>query len=270
MRQLLREEKTPSQIRRKRVASLDQAHGTVVAACLCYRFLLQNPADIWAVQSLKIFHEIPSQISYPTPVVQGPAFAGQMSVLNHTLATFQSVPFDLKFQLQKLAQNGSLAPYKVSELLIAINKHITPENAKAFVDAVFQLYGQIPFPGPDTEASAHSLSALMEQVIENRDHIDNGQSFKDNWEQYEHLILVHKATVTPTGIYLSGPQPEVKNRVLRKYAHFPNYFLSVSFSEEDGENVRHDRQTSNEEIFQKRFKTVLQGTINTAGLGYQV
>ena len=269
MQRLLVEQAKQSQIRRKRVTRLDPAHGTVVAACLCYRFHLKVATDILSVQSLKRFSEIPSSISYTTAVVRGSSFASQSSALNSALAT-QDMAFGLKFQCQRLAQNGSLAPYKVSELLKSINKHITPEKTKAFVDAVYQLYGQIPFPGPNTEASAISIPTLTEQVLKNCDHIDKGQSFRENWEQYEHLILVHKANITPTGTYLSGPQPETKNRVLRKYAEYPNHFLSVLFSEEDGEYIRHDRHTSSEEIFETRFKNVLEGTINIAGRGYQV
>ena len=270
MNNLLIKEKKPSPVRRKRVTSLDKAHGTVVASCLCYRFQLQHPTDIRAVQSLKRFPEVPGSISYTTSLVMRPSFASQMSVLHHTLATYQKIPFDLKFQLQMLAQNGSLAPYRVSELLVEIDQQITLESSKAFVDAVYQLYRQLPYPGPNTEASAFSSHTLFDQVIQNRDRIGKGYSFAENWEQYEHLVLVHKATVTPAGIYLGGPQTEVKNRVLRKYATYPDHFLSVCFSDEDGENIRHDRQTSNEEIFQVRFRKTLEGVINVAGRGYEV
>ena len=270
MNKLLCKYKKASPITRKRVASLDDAHGTVVATCLCYRFQLRHPMDIRSVQSLKRFPEIPGSISYPTSLVMRPSFAGQMSVLYQTLATYQKVPFDLKFQLQMLAQNGSLAPYRVSELLVAIDKMINQENSKAFADAVYQLYGQLPFPGPNTEASAFSLQTLLDQVIRNRDRIDKGQSFAENWEEYEHLILVHKANVTPAGIYLGGPKAEVKNRVLRKYSDYPNHFLSVSFSDEDDESIRHDRQTSNQDIYRTRFRKVLEGVINVAGRGYEV
>ena len=270
MNKLLIDANKSSPLKRRRVTSFDEAHSTVVASCLCYRFLLLRSTDIRSVQSLKRFPEYPGSITYTTSIAMLPPFASQMSVLNSTLAAYQNLPFSVKFQLQRLAQNGSLAPYRVSRLLVAINAQITSENSKAFVDAVYQLYGRLPFPGPNIEASRFSLESLLDQVIQSRDRVDIGGSFAENWGQYEHLVLIHKAQVTPAGIYLEGPQAEVKNRVLRKYAMYSDYFLSVSFSDEDGEAIRHDRQTSNDEMFRVRFRKVLEGVINIAGRGYEV
>ena len=267
LNRLLLDEKKPSPIKRKRISSLDTAHETVVASCLTYRFQLRNPGDIRAVQSLKRFSEIPGSISWSASLIMRPSFAAQMTALNSTLASCLKVPFDMKFQMQKLAQNGSLPPYRVTELLIAINKQITDQNSKAFVDAVYQLYAQVPYPGPNADASDFSLKSLTDLVTRNRVRIDKGESYSEKVEDYEHIISVHKATVTPTGVYLDGPYPEVKNRVLRKYSAFPNHFLSVCFSDEDGEFLRHDRQTSNEDVFRKRFKDVLGG-VRTSSISF--
>lgn len=259
-----------SPIRRKRISQLDEAQRMIVSSCLCYRFRLRDPADITVVKKLKQFSEIPGSISMVTPLIKGTPFVGQMEVLMKALGDFHMVPFELRFQLQKLAQNGPLAPLKVHELLQAIRKELTDEKSKPFVDAVYQLYEHIPFAGPAAEASDFSLESLMDFLRRKIKHIGRGSSYAESMQAYEHMILVHKAIVTPTRVYLDGPAPEVKNRVLRKYAAFSTYFLSVSFTDEDGESLRYDRQTSTNEIYEERFKTILDNNIAIAGRLYQV
>lgn len=55
-----------------------------------------------------------------------------------------------------------------------------------------------------------------------------------------------------------------------RYSRNSNYFLQVSFLDENGESIWHDRVVSNEEIYLLRFKKVLEGVINVAGRGYEV
>lgn len=270
MKQLLIKERKPSSVRRKRISKLDEAHGKVVSSCLCYRFQFRDPTDIIAAQKLKQFPEIPGSITLDTPLIAKWSFAVDMEYLMKALGDRHKVPFELRFQLQRLAQNGSLAPSRVYRLLQNISDEITEVNAKTFSDAVYQLYAQIPFPGPNADSSDFTAETLMEMVREKSQHIGHGFSYADTMEAYEHLVLVHKATVTPTRIYLDGPAPEVKNRVLRKYAAYSSHFLSVSFTDEDGEFLRYDRQTSTDGIYVDRFQDVLENNIAIAGRLYQV
>ena len=57
---------------------------------------------------------------------------------------------------------------------------------------------------------------------------------------------------------------------LNRYSKNSNYFLQVSFLDENGESIWHDRVVSNDEIYLFRFKKVLEGVINVAGRGYEV
>ena len=180
------------------------------------------------------------------------------------------MPFDARFQLQKFAQNGLLPPDKVIELLPYVSKCLTESDVTTVVPALRYLGSQLPFAGPDTDASETELQALesmLQQSIETVSASDPYASVLA--DQHEHIMLVHKALVTPAGIYLEGPEPEVGNRVLRKYSAFQNYFLSVTFADEDGEKLRFDRQTSSEKIY-GRYRKVLEQVINIAGRGYEV
>lgn len=258
---------------RKRTTALSKEHEAVVSSCLCYRIILSNAADIAGVRALRHFPELPSSFSWDTSEPMAMPFAAQMTTFNSALTSsrFSSLPFDLKFQMQKLAQNGYLGPAKVVELLAVVASHVKERDVTVVTQSVRTLHGQIPYAGPATEGSDLSLDTLTQMLVENQASIIRGETYMpDLADQYDHIASVHKAMVTPTGVYLYGPEPEVKNRVLRKYSKFPNYFLSVSFLDEDGEPLRLDRRTSGEAIYQGRFKQVLQRTINIAGRGFEV
>jgi len=261
---------------RKRIPALSPMHGTAAASCLCYRVMLIHPDDLKGVQALKrLATAVPDSISWTTSTLTTDPFAGQMSSLNSALALggrHGKMPFEVKFQMQRLAQNGYLPPSRVVEMLAVVARHLnTGTDHRAIAGSIRHFLGQIPFPGPDTEAADLSLDTLSGMLLQNLESILRGDIYSvELAEEYDHIAAIHKATVTPAGIYLYGPEPEIKNRVLRKYSTFPNHFLSVSFLDENGEPLRMDRQTSGEEIYHDRFKKVLEGVINIAGRGYEV
>ena len=259
---------------RKRVAALSKSHETVVSSCFCYRLLLSNSTDVTRVKKLKRFPEIPDSISWDTSTVTKAPFTTQMTTLNSALTgtRYSNLPFELKFQMKKLAQNGILNPSTVVELLAVVARlYGRNQDVATTTQSVRNLLTQIPFPGPGVEASNFGLERLSELLVQNEESIlrEDFYSIRPT-NGHDHIAAVHKAMVTPTGIYLYGPEDEVKNRILRKYSAFPTHFLSVAFLEEDGESLRFDRKTSGEEIYHRRLKGVLEGVINIAGRPYEV
>lgn len=259
---------------RKRVAALSKSHETVVSSCFCYRLLLSYSSDATGVKKLKRFPEIPDSIPWDTSTVIKAPFTTQMTALNSALTgtRYSSLPFELKFQMKKLAQNGILDPSTVVELLAVVARlYERSQDVATTTQSVRNLLAQIPFPGPGVEASNFSLERLSELLVQHEKSILRGDSYSTRaTEGHDHIVAVHKVMVTPTGTFLYGPAEEVKNRILRKYSKFPTHFLSVAFLEEDGESLRFDRKTSGEEIYHRRFKGVLEGVINIAGRPYEV
>ena len=261
-----------SKIKRKRIMAINKSHEVVVSSCLCYRFVFSQSSEILRVQALKRMSEIPQSISWDTTVVTELKFPAQMTLLNSALGgpKYSNVPFEVKFQLQMLAQNGYLPPPKVLEFIKVIARYLPDVTHSVITAAIRRLGNQIPYAGPGAESSELSLEHLSDLLRDNIRSIIRERAYSaDIAEVYDHIAPIHKAMVTPAGIYLSGPEPEVKNRVLRKYSAFSNYFLQVSFLEEDGEQIWYGRETSNDEIYHVRFKKVLEGVINIAGRGYE-
>lgn len=259
--------------KRKRISAISQSHETVVASCLCYRLMLSNANDISGIHTLKQNPLIPPSISWNTSAITRTPFPNQMDALKSafTERRYGSLSFELKFQMQKLAQNGYLGPSKVIELLGVVSRQIERIKVATVVQSVRNLMDHLPFSGPETEASDLSIEALTDLLVQSQGSIQRQESCSPRLaDRYDHIASVHKATVTPAGTYLYGPEPEIKNRVLRKYSAFANYFLSVSFLDEDGEPLRFDRQTSAEDIYQKRYKQVLQLGTNIVNRQYEV
>lgn len=258
--------------KRKRVHAIGKAHEIVVSSCLCYRFMLQTNTDIRAIQALKNVSHIPESITWDSVTIAKSNFSHQLSQLNCSLGNlYGNISFEVRFQFQRLAQNGVLSPAKVVELFKRVVETGKDVDNVTLIPAVQKLYNQVPFPGPYTRSEDLNVDTLMALLARNQEHVKSEALYvADLVEKYDHIALIHKAMVTPTGISLSGPEQEVKNRVLRRYSAFTSYFLQVSFLDEDGEALRFSRIATNDEIYQKRFKKVLEGNIMIAGRGYEV
>lgn len=260
-------------VKRRRISALDKSHEAVVASCLCYRVLLSNNQDIRALRALNRIQEIPRSVAANTALDISSSFPAEMTKLNNALAggRYGRFPFGAKFQLQRLAQSGYLPPHKVVDFMTIVERQAKDISWTVMTRAIQRLSYDIPFAGPGTDAAELSLPVLSQGLAEKIDSIIAEDSYsKGLSEQPEHIAQVYKAIVTPTGIHLYGPEPEMKNRVLRKHSSHIDYFLQVSFLDENKEQIWYDRVTSNEEIYRKRFKGVMQGTINIAGRGFEV
>ncbi|KAL8638350.1 MAG: hypothetical protein Q9228_004498 [Teloschistes exilis] len=260
----------PTAPKRQRITVLDSSHQTVVSNSLSYRFKL-GPKDAQTVLASKNLSGKLDIVPWDVSAIAQDRMQIQMSRLNTALGTQDELfSFETKFQLQALAQNGYLPPYKVLELMETIKIEFHTVDHQTLAAAVRRLGLQVPFPGVGTESSELSLDTLQLRLVKNYSAIQEETAYsRDIVQQFEHLAMIHKATVTPAGTYLEGPEPEVKNRVLRKYSRFSNYFLQVTFTDEDGEPMRYDSTSSLTEIFHERFKKVLESSITIAGRPYE-
>ncbi len=254
-----------------RVTSISKAHEGVVSSCFVYQLSLPNTA-IPLVHALKKAREVPPCISWATGTTKPDyAFNAEMTELTSSLCPPSiDIPFSLKFQIQKLAQNGYLTPRTVSALVPEIRRMASRSGEVTTLHAIRKLFHQIPFAGPETDVTELELEGLTE-LLSNCELSSQTEMLysPDTADRLEHMALVYKATVTPTGIFLYGPDPEPKNRVLRKYSDHVDSFLRVNFVDEDGEPIRFESDASNENIYHGRFKKVLSSKITIAGRPYE-
>lgn len=256
---------------KKRVSSINKAHESVVSSCFVYRLSLP-PEAIGKIYAYKHIRELPPCISWPTAVMQ-PARSLTLEsteLISKLCSDFEDLPFSLKFQMHRLAQNGYLLPGRVVALLPEISRMVQRSGVRTTLHATRKLFSQIPYAGPETEAKELELKGLINLLARNEQSSQVELFYSpDIADRHEHMAQVYKATVTPTGTHFYGPDPEPKNRVLRKYSDHVHYFLRVTFVDEDGEAVRFDTDASNENIYHGRFKKVLGSAIYITGRRYE-
>lgn len=211
----------PVGFKRMRIMALRKSHEVIVSSCLCYRIMLKDRSDVVSLQSLRRAQEIPESRVWDTENILAEDFLAQLTLLNTALSRVnpQKVSFDVKFQLQRLAQNGVIPPDRVTELLSYVSRNFSKVDDSILVASIRKLYLAIPYAGPGTEASEFSEKTLSNLLIEFQQSAALEDANSHLAEKYEHIALIHKATVTPVGIILSGPEPETTNRVIRKQVY---------------------------------------------------
>ncbi|KAF2963850.1 hypothetical protein GQX73_g9725 [Xylaria multiplex] len=233
-------------------------HGAIIGQSLIYSITLSPEEFAPRVERLRE-NEYLTLISYNVPI----AYFG-CSYMVEGLASFkstvtkcsQTIPFDTLYQFQALVQNGYLLPSTAQNLLLRLLKSKSHDAPRRVEDvettepeaalmrfpfssrAVKKLFLQIPFPGPYTEAKMFDTDEIWSLLETNEKDIQQGltrELFSERARQ--NLTMVYKVQVTPTRIMFNGPEPEAKNRILRKFPRHIGYFSRIQFCDEDGQDL---------------------------------
>lgn len=263
------------QPKRLRLPSIDDTHKLAAGICFVYQVCLADWHQLASVHKL-VSHRrhIESAMLFSTPSrMPGTSLQDSMTRLNYELTTREksgSLPFGIRFQCLRLAQNGKLLPDQTRAVLPCVNRLYRQFGETPTVEAVRRLYNHLVPVGPHTEASEFSqptLVRLLEDFAESYTRFGAEDAY-GLANRHAHIVLIHRLTVTPAGVYLEGPSAEVTNRVLRQYPGQNDFFLRVCFIDEDGESVRYDPHASQELIYHQRFKSFMDGSYNIAGQGF--
>lgn len=256
--------------RRSRITGLDEDHRGIAGRCFVYRIPLE---DKQALAQIKIFlnkcSAAPPLVPHSVPVTP-PSTSFQEELLDLEKAVNLQddetvLPYQTKFQLIKLAWNAKLSP-KIVKHLIPITRMVQKKIGRfACHEALRMIYKAILAPGPCVPAHEFDLDNLSDQLLEFGKSYKQEGSIFDLVKRNPHLKLIYRLRVTPTGIYLEGPEPEVTNRVIRKYEDHIQSFVRVVFSDEDGQRIEFERNTDLHQIFHQRFKDILTNGISLCG-----
>ncbi|KAI1108683.1 RNA dependent RNA polymerase-domain-containing protein [Nemania sp. NC0429] len=264
-------------------------HGEVIGQSLIYCVTLSPAEFATKIERLReneylefSLHNVPVASVSNSYMTEGLAsFKSAVSKLS------QTIPFDILYQFQALVQNGYLLPRTVENLLIRLEKSKYYEAPKKVEDegesesrpllarfplsapAVKKLFSQIPFPGPNTEAISFHPVTIWSMLEANETEIQHGL-IKELISQRasQNLTMVHKVQVTPTRILFNGPEPEAKNRIIRKFPRHTGYFARIQFCDEDGQDLFYNPKVSLQQIY-SRFKKILLDGFPIAGRLYK-
>lgn len=179
--------------------------------------------------------------------------------------------FAVAYQMMALVFEGTVTPAHMKELVPGVADLARRYDSTMTAAGVGALAQQIPTPTPDINGDEYHTEALIKLVEANITEAladPNNVASTSKRKRHHHLALTYKATVTPTGIVLRGPEWVVANRVLRRYAKHTEYFMRVFFTDEDGLSVFHDPRSSQEEVY-ARFKDVLRHGVTIAGRTFE-
>ena len=263
----LRLDMPPRPPKRIRISALNNRHAMVASSCYVYALKL-SPDHIQAIKNL--LH----RKTFLPDIVVWPFWNGSRSsarvgsyrdLVNLLQNSLQHVDFSIRFQLQRLAQNLYLLPHIVDRLIPKVLEFEQNRGVEATVYALQQFSKRIDYAGAASEADLFTISNLEALLNAQDDSYDTLSPFALA-RRYSHLVLIHRARITPTSVYLEGPYAETKNAILDRYPDFAlQYFLRVTFEDENGEPLRYEPNVDLSEIHSSRFRSILDGNINVAG-----
>jgi hypothetical protein len=261
-------------IEKTRVLGFNDAHQKIAGVCRVYQIRLSGASVLPKVRSLlQSTAKMPTQVSFATPL-RFPAETFERSrnrletMLTDT-AQYGKMLFPVRFQMHRMACNGYLSPSNVIGLLPHVQTMVLQKGSDVVAHALRNVARSLPLPGPDTCQHYKTLS-LKSELLSFADDYDSGVS--DNpyelVKRHKHVMLVHRAVMTPTGLYLEGPEPEPANRVLRRFSQDVDHFIRVVLCDEDGGSVRYDPRASQRRVYDDRFRETLQRPLFIAGKAY--
>ncbi|TLD04595.1 RNA-dependent rna polymerase like protein, partial [Venturia nashicola] len=263
-----------TKIEKERLLGFSTKHCEVAGACKVYRFPLAGSNMLPSVRKLlQSTAKMPSHMSLATPlrfpmVPFERAYRRLETQLTDT-ALNGKLPFSIRFQMDCLARNGYLPPSKVVELLPTVRDVLQDNDKDIVAHCLRSLARSLPIPGPDS-CKLYTIASLEHELLELVDSYDGGapdNPYELN-RKHQHINLVHRVMITPTGVHLLGPDPEPTNRVLRQYSENTDDFIRVLICDEDGGSVRYDPRASQRRVYDQRFRAMLQRPIIIAGKEY--
>lgn len=248
-----------------RISCLDADHATISGSCLVYKLTFAGDDVRSRLQSLTSIRALPPLIWQRVQVATSPIpFQTELTRLFKSLES-PPLSFPIKFQVIRLAQEGCLPPISVSAILPEIRALANRSGPSICATVIRRLFQQLPYRCIEDDASTWSPTHLRALLREKEFRIKAGEASEAEVIDSESLANIHRVTITPAGIFLTGPQPENNNRVLRMYSQHHNNFLRVQFSDEDGQPLRFNPTVSHQVIFNDRFKKILNDGFSLAG-----
>ncbi|EFQ92511.1 hypothetical protein PTT_10351 [Pyrenophora teres f. teres 0-1] len=266
-------------LRLERLCALSPEHTKNSALCMVYKIVFPNTENAGLAWNFVKEFSVPEVYCWMTvvPKLKTYSIEDEYRVVEGKLCTYDpSIPqafnFAVRYQVMALMLEGIITPLNVIKLLPYIYVLAKQHGSDFTANAVRQLGQQIPTPSPQDDAKSFTTQRLAhrlrESIAESEKRELIARELNVKQKKHYHLALTYKATVTPTGILLRGPDWDVSNRILRKYGTRTEYFMRVFFADEDGLSVFHDPRASQDNVYE-RFRSVLRNGISVSERTYQ-
>lgn len=197
--------------KKSRMPCLDTTHSKVIGSCFTWEFVFGPGQSLHPIRGL--VEHIPDgptsmRISVKSSHAAKP-LNETMRSLNLHLAALQ-LPFSIKFQAMKLGLNGHLPPNIVEHLLPILLKALESGKSEYHcAEALRKFDRDLPWPGPQTpykDLDSKAMNKLLQDIVDGD--LEDSSTFRAV-KRNDTLAMIHHIQITPTGLYLGGPEPEV-------------------------------------------------------------
>ena len=157
--------------------------------------------------------------------------------------------FDYKiaFQMESLVKNCVLLPKDVVSLESSIRTLLRQHGCPLTVRILQQFGKYLRLRTYETQSDGVDLQAVLDDA-----------TFKIRYKKPPtvdpNAAWIHRLDITPAAFYMEGPCWTGSNRFLRLFPDHHDYFLKVSFSEEDLTRIRHDREMDLSAVIKDRWR----------------
>jgi hypothetical protein len=258
-----------------RLCALQRHYHNTAALCMVYKLQFGNVKTMRYAWTLIRYFAIPGMDLWRTPIghVQTSKIEQDYADLELALTSVvpQYVSFGVAYQMMALVLEGTVPPRNMTQLLPGIYDLVKRYGSTRTAAGIRDLAQQIPTPAPNIDGKSYRTKAIIDMIDANINKpliAADELSSSSKRSKHEHLALTYKATVTPTGLVLRGPEWGVSNRVLRRYSKHTECFMRVFLADEDGLSVFHDPRASQDEVYD-RFRNVLRNGISIAGRTFE-
>ncbi|KAE9983037.1 hypothetical protein BLS_005054 [Venturia inaequalis] len=259
-------------LKKVRVPALDDGHAKVAGTCFVYEVILEDDLALLSLSELlRGGPDMPSMSRMQIHSVKPTrSYDVQMETLRNALSHDWNgrLPFSVRFQALRIVRLGWLSPDSMTALvpeMVKLGSDGIPEQACA--DAVRHILDGMDSPHPSLSAGNYSTQSLTRRLREEACTSPKDSSVCRTAKENSHLALIHHVRITPCGLYLAGPTPEVTNRVLRSYPDNTNYFIRVTFGDEDADRLEVQYSTNNDGIW-NCIHAMLNGALRICGRDY--
>ncbi|KAJ7748472.1 RdRP-domain-containing protein [Mycena maculata] len=226
---------------------------------------------------------LPKPLSRDILVVERSVYdSAKLTALHQALS---DLDFALAFEVEKAVWEGLLEPEEVVSMQETLMELQRPERTLEFeTAAIFRHFlTNLSVPGlqsapspkrkrrnkkkPVVSSPVEDLRGKLAEAIQ--EYIRNLYQPRGRYTPAAAIYQAYHLVLTPSTQILEGPLPDQSNSVLRRFKDCHQYFLRVSFQDENGSPPRRDQKLSINSLLDSRYKKPLNSGINIAGRSYE-
>jgi hypothetical protein len=220
--------------KKSRIPCLDTTHSQVVGSCFTWEFVFEPAQSLHPIRGL--VEHIPDG---PTSMRVSVKSMHATQPLNETMRSLNlhltdlQLPFSINFQAMKLALSGHLPPKTVDHFTPILLKAL--QNGKSeyhCAEALRKFDRDLPWPGPQTpskDLDKKAMNKTLQDIIDGD--LEDSSTFRAV-KRNDTLAMIHHMQITPTGLYLEGPEPEVSpSSMTRGWRQLSHTFLGSEWDQ---------------------------------------